>query len=141
MHHVFSVEEEDKYAWGAEDDQVDPSKEHVLGEEFAKVVDGKEEGHGREDDFNENRDNVGKISSPASLCAVQIPPYFQLFWGAGGGRVQGCSDFLLVFWSENFKSKVKSLTRVTCFEGPGMVILEVKMSGWQLLAFPSPQLP
>ena len=104
MQHVFSVEEEDKNAWEAEDDQVDPSKEHVDGEELSNVVHGKEEGYGRQKAFGDNREDVGKVPSPASFCAVQNTPYFQVFWGAGGWGAQGGPDFLLIPWPwpENF---------------------------------------
>ena len=74
MHHVFCVEEEDKDAWDEEDDQVAPPKEGVLGEELKTVVNGKEEGNGRQEPFRDVGEGVGTVSLPAGFCAVQNPP-------------------------------------------------------------------
>ena len=74
MHHIFCVEEEDKDAWDEEDDQVAASKEGALREELKTVVDGKEEGNGRQEAFRDVGEGVGTVSLPAGFCAVQNPP-------------------------------------------------------------------
>ena len=61
--------------------------------------------------------------------------------GGGHRGVRASSSSLGLKISCQKRERDRLFSNVTCFEDPGMVMVEVEMSGWQLLAFPSPQPP